>query len=487
MEWILLAVVVLVAVIAFFRAQSRVSLAHQQVGQLTEQAARLNASLVEHERRIERAQLELQAAQREGAQLGPVQARLERAEQDLREERARREQVEQHEVALRTKLDAERQLIEQQRQSFDETKRQLVDTFQSVGSQALARNNAQFLALAEQRFAQLSAAQDEKSAAQHHTFGAMVQPIRDALSEQRAAVTQLSTHHAQAYGELNKKTELLATAHTQLSAATNKLHHSLSRTDVRGRWGEVSLQNVVELAGMTRHCDFHTQAHVETETGTQRPDLLINLPGRGCIVVDSKVPLKSYLDAHDEEADSDACLAAHAKALRGHVRTLADKAYWKAFERAPELVVLFMPLESALSLALQADPALHTDALESRVLIATPMTLMALLSTIAHGWRQEAVAENARKIADTGKQLCERIDVFVGHYAKVGKALESACKDYNNATGSLDSRLLVSARKLHELRASGGEVVSVPKAIEGEVRLPAGGGVNQCELLGAAE
>jgi DNA recombination protein RmuC len=429
---------------------------------------------------------QLRSAQQQAARLEPLRSHCDAVEAELRSQRERREQAERESVALRTRLEAEQASLAQQRLSFEDEKRQLGDAFRAMGSEALAQNNQQFLTLAEQSFQRLAAAQDDKAAAQRKGVGELVKPIHEALEAHKTAVMQLSHRQAQAYGELSKKTELLATAHTRLDAATNKLHHSLSRTDVRGRWGEVSLRNVIELAGMTQHADFRTQVECATDEGKQRPDLLVNLPGRGCVVVDAKVPLKHYLDAHEEGADREACQAAHAKALRGHVRTLADKAYWKNFERTPELVVLYMPLESALSVALQADPALHTDALESRVLIATPMTLMALLSTIAYAWRQEAVAENARKIADVGKTLSERIEVFVTHYAKVGRALDTATKEYNKATGSLDSRVLASVRKLSALSGSVAER-EAPDSVETSVRLPAAVLENDAEIAPAAE
>src|SRR5690606_11422859 len=251
----------------------------------------------------------------------------------------------------------------------------------------------------------------------------------------------------------------------QLQQETGRLVTALRRPEQRGRWGELQLRNTVELAGMTAHCDFEEQVSLDGDDGRLRPDMVVNLPGGGCIVVDAKVAIDAYLDALQPDADRDSCLRRHAQQVQAHVARLAQKRYWDQFKRAPHLVVMFMPIESALPAAMDMNPLLHQNAMEQNVLIATPTLLVALLRAIAYGWRQEDVARNAREIADAGREVYERLAIFAGHLDKVGVALGRATKSYNDAVGSLENRLLPGARKLRELGATPQQEIENPSMV----------------------
>ncbi|MCH2136085.1 MAG: DNA recombination protein RmuC [Phycisphaerales bacterium] len=368
-----------------------------------------------------------EAARQQHQQLESLTAQVESA----RTGEARvREQL----AALEPELAAAKARFEEQKQFFDEARKQLVDSFSSTGQAALAANSEQFLKLADKTFA----------------------PMKDLLTQQGQAVQKLEDNRLKAYTQLSTTIEHLMAGHRQLGETTGQLASALRRPDQRGKWGEMQLRNVVELAGMVEHCDFQEQVSVQGEDGRQQPDMVVRLPGNGQLVVDAKAPLERYLDALEAPAgpDRDALLARHADQLSSHVKALSAKAYWKNFDPAPEAVVLFIPLESALTAALETDPTIHAKALESKVLIATPTLLLGLLRAVSFGWRQEAVAQNAERIAKLGRELHDRIRVFLESWDDVGHKLDMAVAAYNKSVGSMETRLLVSARKLQELGAA---------------------------------
>jgi DNA recombination protein RmuC len=338
-------------------------------------------------------------------------------------------------AAVAPELTAAKARFADQKTFLEQAQKQLADTFAAKGQEALAANSAQFLKLAGQTFA----------------------PMKDLLAKQGEAVKNLEAKRIEAYVELNTTIEHLMAGHQKLDATAGKLASALRRPDQRGKWGEMQLRNVVELAGMVEHCDFIEQVTVHGDDGRQQPDMLVRLPGNGRLVVDAKAPLERYLDALDQPAGSperDALMKKHADQLVNHVRTLSAKAYWKNFDPTPEAVVMFIPLESALIAALETNPDIHAQALESKVLIATPTLLLGLLRAMAYGWRQEAVAKNAEKIATLGRELHDRIRVFLEAWDDVGNKLDQAVGAYNKSVGSMESRLLVSARRLQELGAA---------------------------------
>ena len=354
-------------------------------------------------------------------------------------------------AALAPKLAAAKARFDDQKVFLEEAQKQLANTFAAKGQEALAANSEHFLKLAGQTFA----------------------PMKDLLAKQGEAVKLLEAKRLEAYVELNTTIDHLMAGHQRLDATAGKLASALRRPDQRGKWGEMQLRNVVEQAGMVEHCDFQEQVTVHGEDGRQQPDMLVRLPGNGQLVVDAKAPLERYLDALDQPAGSaerETLMKKHADQLVGHVRTLSAKAYWKNFDPTPEAVVMFIPLESALVAALETNPHIHAQALESKVLIATPTLLLGLLRAMAFGWRQEAVAQNAEKIATLGRELHDRIRVFLESWDDVGSKLDQAVAAYNKSVGSMESRLLVSARRLQELGAAGDDALPESTGTRHEIR-----------------
>lgn len=297
----------------------------------------------------------------------------------------------------------------------------------------------------------------------------VIAPLKEELAKLDKQVRELEAKREGAYSSLGAQLQGLHNLQDSLRQQTTTLAQALKSPTVRGRWGEIHLRRLVELSGMGRHVDFSEQE--STDSG--RPDMVIRLPEKGIVPVDSKVPLDAYLRAMEVE-DEDArrlLLAEHARAFRGRIRELAQRAYWEQFERIPEIVVMFVPVEASLSAAFQADRDLFEYAFQNKVLVTSPIALFALLRAVAFGWQQQQVAENAEQIAAQGKSLYERIATFVGHVSGVGKSLEASVKKYNDAVGSLDARVLPAARRLRELGVGSAEI-EAPEPVETQPRLP---------------
>lgn len=373
-------------------------------------------------------------------------------------------------AGLAEKLHFREEQFAEQKILLDEAEKRLRDTFQSVGAEALRANNAQFLELAKQAFEGLLTRAEGEGERRQLAIDGLVKPLQEVLAKQAEAVQELERRRVAAYRGLEEQIKGIAAAHEKLGAETGRLVAALRRPEQRGRWGELQLRNAVELAGMTAHCDFREQVSVQGDERRLRPDMVVNLPGGGSIVVDSKIALDAYLDALQPDADREASLARHAALVEQHVRQLAAKEYWRQFERTPRLAVMFMPIESALTAALERKPDLHADAMQSHVLIATPTLLVALLRAVAFGWQQEDVARNARDISVAGRELHERVAIFVRHLERVGDALRRGSTAYNEAVGSLEQRVLVSARKLRELHATTDPEITAPAPVEVETR-----------------
>jgi DNA recombination protein RmuC len=324
----------------------------------------------------------------------------------------------------------------------ENAERELSTRFDALAADALRKNNESFLELASTKLGQ------KEQAVEH-----LVAPLKESLQKVDGKLQELEVARKGAYSTLAEQVRQLTETQKELRSETGNLVSALrDRPNVRGRWGEIQLRRVVEMAGMLEHCDFDTQTHVATEDGRLRPDLVVKLPGGGKVVVDAKVACQAYLEALEctDDAARTAKLLEHARQVRAHVNKLAAKSYWSQFEDAPDLVVLFIPGETFYNAALEQDPSLYEYSMNERVLITTPTSLIGLLLAIAHGWRQETLAESARSLGDLGRELYTRLATMTEHFAKVGRGLETAVRSYNETIGSLETRVLPSARKFKE-------------------------------------
>ncbi len=360
-------------------------------------------------------------------------------------------------VQAETRLEAERANLDEQRRILGEAETSLKDAFKVLSADALKDSRQQFLGDAGER----------------------LRPIQDLLKTYEARLREIEKARTDAYGSLRQYLDGLRDAQEGLKTQTTKLETALrGSTRVRGEWGQLALKRVVELAGMSKHCDFDEQASTTTDQRRQIPDLTVHLPGDRLIVVDAKAPGDAYMEAVEatDDASRKAAMERHAQAVRGHVRTLSQKAYWSQFDNTPEFVVLFLPGESFFSAALEADTSLMEDAFRSNVVLASPVNLIALLKAVAHGWRQQEMAENAERIGETGRELYDRVRVFVEHFGKVGDGISRAAKAYDAAVGSYESRIAPSARRLADQAAVGDKALPEVEGAAHPTRLIADGG-----------
>jgi DNA recombination protein RmuC len=408
-----------------------------------------------------------------------LSARLSLTEKELTAEKAELARLLQGQTELITArarlesaLESERKASNEKMELVTRAGENLQNAFKAMASDALKSNNLSFLQIAEETLKRFQSQAKGDLEARQKAVADMVAPVRDSLDKVDAQIQQMEVARGDAYGELRAQVQSLITTQKELQSETGNLVRALRTPNVRGRWGEIQLRRVVEIAGMLSYCDFAEQETVTTESGRLRPDLVVKLPGGKHVVVDAKTPLQAFLDAF-ETTDEDtrrACLANHARQVRDHINTLSGKKYWEQFDATPEFVVMFLPGETFFSAALEQDSGLIEHGVLNRVIPASPTTLIALLKAISYGWNQEKLARNAQQISALGKELHERLRKLAGHITGVGTNLDRAVEAYNQAVGSLENRVLVSARKFAELGASVAEDIPELEPIETTAR-----------------
>lgn len=363
--------------------------------------------------------------------------------------------------------DAEKRILEQ-KQTFEAARNEVEKSFQALASEALAKNTNSFLQLASERLDKKTVEASSAFEQKVQKFQLLVDPIQQTLKKMEQDISSVEKERKEQFGRISEQLTQVTTSSENLRKEASLLSNALRRPEVRGSWGEIQLKRVVELAGMSAYCDFEEQVSTNTTDGKLRPDMIVRLPNERVIVVDAKAVLDAFLDAVEAatpEKKKDA-LDRHARNIRSRVKDLAKKSYWEQFEHAPEFAVLFIPNEAILAAAVEVDRNILEDALSDKIIITTPTNLVALLKAVAYGWQQEQITQNAQKILNTAKEFYERLTPWLKHFSDIGKNLESSVKSYNNAMGSLESRVLPSARKMKELGISTSEEIKEMGALE---------------------
>lgn len=356
-------------------------------------------------------------------------------------------------TTLSTKLDAAETAAREKAEILQTAREELANSFTALSREALRHNSDEFLKLAQENLKQFHVQAQGDLTQKEKAIENLLSPIKEALTKTEQQINVIEKERKEAYGAINRHLETMTQTQQMLHGETKNLVNALRRPEVRGQWGELTLRRLAELSGMIEHCDFDSQTHRQTDDGAIRPDMVIRLPGRRAIVVDAKTPLDAYLtvmESSDDETTKQG-LKKHAQNVRARVKELSAKSYWTQFEDSPEFVVLFIPGDQFLSSALDVDRTLLEDALQQKVILATPTSLIALLRAVAYGWQQEQITANAEQIRAVGAELYKRLATMTGHFAKMGRQLNGAVESYNQTLGSLERSVLPGARRLTEL------------------------------------
>ncbi|MET0983839.1 MAG: DNA recombination protein RmuC [Steroidobacteraceae bacterium] len=401
-----------------------------------------------------------------GAALGAVVTSFSsrRREQNLRVDLA----------VLQSQVKSQEDLQQDREATTEHATQRLRAAFDALANDSLRSNSEVFLTLAREHLGQHQQAATTALTEREKAIEALLQPLREALSRTEQQMQRIEKERAETYGSLKASLESVTLGQIGLQKETRSLVNALRRPEVRGQWGELTLRRLAELAGMVQHCDFSEQVHVRTADASLRPDMIVHMPDGRDLVVDVKTPLDAYLEAMDANTDElrETALRRHAQIMSERVRQLAAKSYWNQFERSPDFVILFVPGDQFLSAALAVNPAIIEDAIRQNVIIATPSSFVALLKTVAYGWRQTVLAQNAATIRELGEDLYKRLNVFVAHLSKLGRSLGTSVDAFNSAVGSLERQVLPGARKFTELGVHPERELEVLDPIEKLTREP---------------
>ncbi len=411
-------------------------------------------------------------AQRADTLAATLQERVDHQQSELGQLRQALTESQAGRTRAETRIEEISRNLEDQKSLLVQARQELHESFEALSGQALKQNNEAFLNLARTSFETLQAEARGELSQRQQAIGELVKPLEESLQRYREQLQQAELVRQREYGGLDQQLKFMAESHQRLQHETSNLVRALRAPAIRGRWGEMTLRRVAELAGMVMHCDFAEQDTVGSVEGLLRPDMVVYLPGSRQIVVDAKTVLAAYLDAYEAQDDQQrqAHLRRHADQVRARMDTLGVKAYWAQFNQTPEFVVLFLPGEQFLGAALEQDPTLIEDGFARGVVLATPATLMALLRAVAYGWKQEQLNEHAEQAGRLGKELYERVAVLTDHLNDIGQALRNSVGAYNKAVGSLESRVLPAARKFKDLGISSEKDIASLAAAEVEPR-----------------